>query len=79
MQFYLTQRAFHQRTNRWATTLDDLKLADMPGLPEHTTKITPVPKGYEAAITFSPPGGKPETWTIRQDSRIQLAPSASRR
>ena len=27
--------------------------------------------GYEVAITFSPLGGKPETWTIQQDSRIQ--------
>ena len=71
MQVYHAQQAFFKQNKRWATTLDDLKLPDAPGLPEHTTKLTPVPGGYEAAITFSPPGGKPETWTIRQDSRIQ--------
>jgi hypothetical protein len=71
MQVYQAQQAFFKQNNRWATTLNDLKLPDAPGFPEHTTKLTPVPGGYEVAITFSPPDGKPETWTIRQDSRIQ--------
>jgi hypothetical protein len=40
-------------------------------LPEHTTSLKPVPGGYEAAITFSPPGAAPRTVTIQKDSRIQ--------
>jgi Carbohydrate family 9 binding domain-like len=71
MHVYYAQKDFFKQNNRWAVTLDDLKLPNVPGLPEHTTKLTPVPEGYEAAITFRPPGGKPETWTIQQDSRIQ--------
>jgi len=71
MQIYYAQKAFLAKNNRWATRLDDLKLADAPGIPEHSTKLTLVPAGYQAAITFKPSGSKPETWTIRQDSRIQ--------
>ena len=37
-------------------------------LPQHTTSLRLTPDGYEAAITFNSPGGKPESWTIRQDS-----------
>jgi Carbohydrate family 9 binding domain-like len=70
MQILYAQRAFFGRNKRWATVLDDLKLPDATGLPEHTTKLTPLPDGYEAAITVSSPSGKPETWAVRQDSRI---------
>jgi Carbohydrate family 9 binding domain-like len=72
MQVYRAQKAFFAKHDRWATTLDELKLVNAPGLPEDTTKLTVVPGGYEAAITFSSPNGKPEIWTIREDSRIQL-------
>ena len=72
MRTYHAQQAFFKQNKRWARTLDDLKLPDAPELPQHATKLTLVPDGYEMAITFSPPGGKPETWTIQQDSRIQL-------
>jgi predicted metalloprotease with PDZ domain len=82
IEVYHAQNVFFKRNKRWATETDDLKLTAMPNLPAHTTKISLTPDGYEAAITFSPPGGKPETWTIRQDSRIQSRDanqSASRR
>ena len=59
MQVYHAQKAFFKQNKRWATTLDELKLPDAPGLPEHTTKLSLVPGGYEAAITFNPPGGNP--------------------
>ena len=36
----------------------------------HGRLVDDPPAGFEAAITFTPPGGQPETWTIRQDSRI---------
>jgi predicted metalloprotease with PDZ domain len=71
MQVYYAQRDFFKQNKRWAATLEDLKLADAPGLPEHTTNLTLVPAGFVAAITFSSSGGKPETWTVAQDSRIQ--------
>jgi Carbohydrate family 9 binding domain-like len=71
MQVYYAQKDFFKQHKRWAKTLEELKLADAPGPPEYTMKLTPLPEGYEAAITFSRPGGKPETWTIQQDSRIQ--------
>jgi Carbohydrate family 9 binding domain-like len=71
MLIYRAQNSYFRQNKRWAMTLNDLKLSDAPTPPEQATKLTLVPGGYEAAITFSPPGGKPETWTIRQDSRIQ--------
>jgi Carbohydrate family 9 binding domain-like len=71
MQIYHAQRTYFDKNKRWAAAVDDLKLADMPGLPEHTTRLKLVAEGYEAAITFSPPGAKPETLTIQKDSRIQ--------
>ncbi len=71
MQIYLAQKAFFGKTVHWATTLDELKMPAARTLPEHTTTIELLPDGYEAAITFARPGSKPETWTIRQDSRIQ--------
>ena len=39
MQVYYAQKAYFKQNNRWAKTLDDLKLPDAPGLPEHTTKL----------------------------------------
>jgi Carbohydrate family 9 binding domain-like len=71
MQIYQAQRSYHAKNKRWAANVDDLKLADMPNLPEQTTSIKLLTDGYEAAITFSPPGATPRTLTIRQDSRIQ--------
>jgi hypothetical protein len=71
MQIYRAQRAFHDKTKRWAAKLDDLMLPQSAGLPQHSASLRLTPDGYEAAIRFTPPGGKPQTWTIRQDSRIQ--------
>jgi predicted metalloprotease with PDZ domain len=70
MQLYEAQNAFFKQKKRWAASLGELKLPAAPRLPEHTTSIRLVPDGYEAAIAFSPAGGKPQTLTIRQDSRI---------
>jgi hypothetical protein len=75
MQVYSAQRSFHDRTKRWAAKLDELGLLDPAGLPPHTASLRLTREGYEAAITFTPPGGKPQTWTIRQDSRIHAPPA----
>jgi predicted metalloprotease with PDZ domain len=71
MQLYYAQRTFHEKNKRWAASLNELKLPSLgtpPGL-KPTVRLTQ--EGYEASITFTPPGGKPQTWTIRQDSRIR--------
>jgi hypothetical protein len=79
MQIYYAEDSFQKENRRWATRLDDLELPVPTGLPRHATSLRPTSDGYEAAITFTPPGGKPETWTIRQDSRIRTDHSAIRR
>src|SRR5579883_1689247 len=71
MQVYQAQRAFHDRNKRWAEKLEDLQLPGPAGLPQHATSLRLTRDGYEAAIAFTPPGGTSQTWTIRQDSRIQ--------
>jgi hypothetical protein len=71
MRIYHAQVAFRARNQRWAARIEDLGLPDATGLPRDATSLRLTPEGYEAAITFSPPGGQPETWTVRQDSRIQ--------
>jgi hypothetical protein len=70
VQIYEAQMAFFKKNKRWAASSHELKLADAQDLPEHTSKIRLTPDGFEAAITFNPPGGKAETLTIRQDSRV---------
>jgi hypothetical protein len=70
MRIYRAQRDFHDKNKQWAAKIDELALPDASGLPPHTTALRPTADGYEAAITFTPPGGTTQTWTIRQDSRI---------
>jgi hypothetical protein len=77
MQIYYAQNDFFKKNNHWANSLGDLKLADSPGLPEHTTSLKVLGDGYQAAITSSSPGGKPQTWTIGPDSRIQTLRTTS--
>ncbi len=78
MQVYYAQRAFFDKNKRWATILAELKLPDAPALPRHTEKLVAAANGYEAAITFNPGAGNRETWTIRQDSRLQCRQANSR-
>jgi hypothetical protein len=70
MQVYYAQKAFHETSKRWAASLVELKLLAAAVLPDHNVSLRLTPEGYEASITFTPPGGKPQTWFIRQDSRI---------
>jgi predicted metalloprotease with PDZ domain len=70
MQVYAAQRNFKKINNRWASKLEDLKLPDAPGLPQHSLSMHATSDGFEAAITLTPPGARTETWTIRDDSRI---------
>jgi hypothetical protein len=70
MQIYHAQRAFHENNKRWATKIEELMLPDVAGPPQHSTSLRLKADGFEAAITFTPPGGTPQTWKIRQDSRL---------
>jgi hypothetical protein len=70
MQVYYAQKAFHDKTNRWAASLEELNLPAAPALPKHAASVRPTADGYEASITFTPRGGKPQTWKVRQDSQI---------
>ncbi len=74
MQIYHAQKAFHSKNKRWAPSLKDLELQPAAPLPLDSTTLTLTPDGFEAAITLTPAGGPAQTWTIRQDSRIQSKP-----
>ncbi len=72
MQIYHAQVEYEKRTHRWAESLDELKLPEAHGMPQqHAVTLRATEKGYVASITFTPPSGKPETWTLRQDSSIR--------
>ncbi len=72
IEVYHAQKRFHDKFKRWA---DQVSVLDLPvrtaGSSEPAITLRSTPDGYEAAITFTPEGGIPETWTIRQDSRIK--------
>jgi predicted metalloprotease with PDZ domain len=74
MQIYHAQVDYRKRTQRWAASLDELKLPAAAGVPPHGAELHSTPDGYVATITITPPGSKPENWTIRQDSRIRRDP-----
>ncbi len=78
MQIYYAQndllRAEQEMGGVAATSL---KLPAAPGLPQHTTSLRLTPEGYEAAITSSNSGEKPETWTIRAGFTHRPSPSVA--
>ena len=78
MQIYHAQKVFHDTNKRWATKLSELLVPDMIGLPPHEETLRGTPEGFELAISFTPPGGKPQTLSIQQDSRIQSTASAEK-
>ena len=74
MQVYHAQRAFFEQNKTWAASLDDLKLADAPGLARAHDELRLTPDGYEAAITFSPSGR--ETRDMDDPRRIRAFTTA---
>jgi hypothetical protein len=77
MQVYRAQKAFFKKNDRWARSLEELKLPDVLALPEQTCVLSPVADGYVAAVTNRQANGQAQTWTIREDSRIQSRPTSS--
>ena len=71
IEVYQAQKQCHDKSKRWADKVSELDLPALPkGSPELPITLRSTPEGYEAGITFTPEGGTPQTWTIRQDSRI---------
>ena len=81
MAIYHAQKAYRKKNQSWATSLNDLGLADLPpvdGLGPATLRATP--GGFEAEITLSPGnGGSTQVWMVREDSRLSRKPEAGRR
>jgi predicted metalloprotease with PDZ domain len=71
MQIYHAQADYMKRANRWAASLDELKLPDATGMPPHRAALETTADGYVATITVMPAGGEPQTWTVRQDSALR--------
>ncbi|WP_165251298.1 M61 family metallopeptidase [Paludisphaera soli] len=73
MQVYHAQNAYKRNNGAWSDRLDPLDLPASPaGVPAAT--LTRTDDGYEAAIAFTPEDGEPQTWTVRQDSRLRRKP-----
>jgi hypothetical protein len=70
MEIYRAQRTFKNTHKQWAASVEELQLANDPGLPKHTARITPDGENYEAVITFTPDGGEPQSWKIIPSSKI---------
>jgi hypothetical protein len=70
-RIYRAEKVFEKTNNRWASSLDELGLKDLPmgGLAD-LPAVSLTTDGYLATATALLPGGKKETWFIRQDSRI---------
>ncbi len=78
MQVYHGQAAFHGQNKRWTASLDDLKLPELAGLSSEPVILKTTPEGFTASLTFTPPGGSPQTWVVTQDSRLTRRDDAAR-
>jgi hypothetical protein len=68
---YYAQRDFQEQHGRWAATLAELGLPTEPNAAfAAPLEIRPTPDGYQASVLLHLPGGKPQRWHIRQDSRV---------
>jgi hypothetical protein len=78
MQVYHAQAAYRKAAKRWATSLDELKLPAAAEAAPQPLTLRATPDAFVAAMTFTPPGGAPQTWTVEQDSRIRREAPPSR-
>lgn len=75
MRVYHAQKAFHDKTKKWAENVESLNLPAPPaGLPPHKLTLHATAEGYEARLTLEGDGKGEETWTVRQDSKIGRVP-----
>jgi hypothetical protein len=69
-QVYYSQRKYFEKHKRWASSLDDLDLAEEEPVGVGKPTLVPTDDGFLATAVLTLPGGKEEQWHIRQDSRI---------
>ncbi len=69
MRIYYAQKAYFQKNRRWADSIASLGVEPIAGVP--AARLESRPDGYLASITFTPGGGKTQTFTIDKESRIQ--------
>ena len=76
MVIYHAQKAYHRAHQAWATKLEDLGLARPPALPGvGPVELHATAGGFEAELTQTFGSGvPPQTWTVRQDSRLAKKP-----
>ncbi len=72
LEIYHHQKAFYEKHQRWAPSLDQLGLdqalvTGQPGMP----RLTTTDGRFRASVEISPGGNDSETWSIRHDSRIR--------
>lgn len=71
---YYAQREYQGKNKKPAASIQELGMTlDLPATIDGPPRITLTPDGWLASVSLKPPGSEPETWTIRQDSRIGRA------
>jgi hypothetical protein len=71
LQVYYAQKRFHDGSKRWATSLEELRLNNLPVSDRLTSlSMAPTREGFIASVTLRYRGGRTERWHIRQDSRL---------
>ena len=76
MGIYQAQRAYRQKNTTWAPSLEALGLSNEPAIPgSEPPTLRATPEGFEARMTGPTGEGRtPQTWTVRQDSRLTSKP-----
>ncbi len=70
-RIYAAQRSFHQAHGRYASTLAELKLADIGrGIVDDPPRLTADADGFQAGVDVRRPDGTRQHWSIRQDSLV---------
>jgi ketosteroid isomerase-like protein len=72
LEIYHHQKAFHQKHQRWAQSLDQLDLDPtiLTGLPT-TPRLTTIADGFRAVVEIRLAGNDTPAWSIRHDSRLR--------
>lgn len=73
LEIYYAQRDFHQQHQRWASSLDQLKLDQnlLSGF-KNTPTLKMSKQGYRAIVEIATADQGTKAWSIRQDSRLRL-------
>jgi hypothetical protein len=74
---YNLQKLYQAKHQRWADSLEALGWSSAAAAQrERPLTLRPTHRGFEASITCTPePGGRAQTWSIDQESRLSQTPS----